>query len=65
MIGKRLKSVKGSYFEENTVLFSAEVLHRWMELIFLESEDLKIDMRLIRECNKQIFWNLIYYFNEY
>lgn len=65
MIGKRLKSVKGSYNEENTVFVSAEELHRWIELIFLESEDMKIDMRLIRECNKQIFWNLIYYFNEY
>ena len=65
MIGKRLKSVKGSYNEENTVFISAEELHRWVELVFLESEDMKIDMRMMREYNKQIFWNMVYYFNEY
>ena len=65
MIGKRLKSIKGSYYEENTVFISAEELHKWIEMIFLESEDMKIDMRLLREFNKQIFWNMIYYFNEY
>ena len=65
MIGKRLKTIKGSYFEENTVFISAEELHRWVELLFLESEDMKLDMKLIREFNKQLFWNMIYYFNEY
>jgi hypothetical protein len=65
MIGKRLKTIKGSYHEENTVFFSAEELHRLVEMLFLEADDMKIDMRLLREFNKQIFWNMVYYFNEF
>jgi hypothetical protein len=64
-IGKRLKSVKGSYYEENTVFVSAEEMHKWIEMLFLESEDMKIDIRQMRGFNKQLFWNMIYYFNEY
>lgn len=44
MIGKRLKSIKGSYQEENTIFLSAEDLHKWIEMIFLESDDMKLDM---------------------
>ena len=65
MIGKRLKPIKGSYQEENTVFLSAEDLHKWIEMLFLESNDMKLDMQQMRASNKQIFWNLVYYFNEY
>jgi hypothetical protein len=52
MIGKRLKTLKDSYFEENTVFISAEELHRLIEMIFLENEDMKMDMKQLRDFNK-------------
>ena len=48
MIGKRLKSIKGSYQEENTIFLSAEDLHKWIEMIFLESDEIKLDMQQMR-----------------
>ena len=33
--------------------------------MFLENEEMKIDFEKMRESNKHIFWNLIYYFNDY
>lgn len=44
MIGKKLKNQKDSYFEENSIFISAEELHRWIEIMFLESEEMKIDL---------------------
>ena len=65
MVGKRLLNHPGSYFEENTMFISAEELHKWIEMMFLDSEDMKLEMHKIRQFNKHIFWNLIYYFNDY
>jgi len=36
-----------------------------VEILFFDSEDLKIDVEDIRVHNKHIFWNMIYYFNDY
>lgn len=47
------------------MFISAEEMHRWIEVMFLESEDLKLEMDRLRQDNKQMFWNLIYYFNDY
>ena len=44
MIGKRLKNVKGSHKEENTVFISAMQLHKWLEILFFEAEEMKIDV---------------------
>ncbi len=44
---------------------SAEALHKTIEQIFLSSEDLQINMAEMREYNKHLFWNLVYYFNDY
>lgn len=52
MIGKRLKSIKGSYQEENTIFLSAEDLHKWIEMLFLESDEMKLDMYNLRISNK-------------
>lgn len=65
MVGKKLKNHKDSYYEENTIFISAEELHKWIEIMFLENEEMKIDFEKMRESNKHIFWNLIYYFNDY
>ena len=66
MIGKKLKNQKDSYIEENTHFISAEELHKWIEMIFLDNEELKIDtVNFLRGSNKHIFWNMIYYFNDY
>ena len=34
-------------------------------MIFLENEEMNIDMINMRGANKHIFWNLVYYFNDY
>lgn len=52
MIGKRLKNVKGSYKEENTVFISAIQLHKWIEMLFFDSEEMKMDIATMREFNK-------------
>ena len=65
MVGKKLKNHQDSYYEENTIFISAEELHKWIEIMFLENEEMKIDFERMRESNKHIFWNLIYYFNDY
>ncbi len=65
MIGKKLKNQIGSYFEENTKFISAEELHKWIEMKFLENEEMKIDIVNMRSADEHIFWNLIYYFNDY
>jgi hypothetical protein len=64
MIGKRIRDMKGSYKEENTAFHSASYLFKIVELLINDSEDLKISMESLR-FNKQLFWNLIYYFNDY
>jgi hypothetical protein len=66
MIGKRIKNVKGSFKEESTIFVSAAQLHKWIEILFFENDDMKIDVaNTMRESNKHVFWNLIYYFNDY
>jgi hypothetical protein len=45
MIGKRIRNLPNSYFDENTTFMSAEELHKWIEMIFLESEDMKLEMQ--------------------
>jgi molybdenum cofactor biosynthesis enzyme MoaA len=69
MVGRRTRSLKDSYYEENTVFLSAEDLHRWIEMLFFETlatgDELKLDMQMMRQVNKHLFWNLIYYFNEF
>jgi hypothetical protein len=52
MIGKRQKNVKGSYKEENTIFISAMQLYKWVEIIFLDAEDNKLDVQTLREFNK-------------
>lgn len=64
-VGKRIKNLKGSYKEETSMFISAAQLHKWLEIMFFDSDDLKIDVVDIREHNKHIFWNMIYYFNDY
>jgi len=48
MIGRRNKSLKDTYFEENTIFIGAEQLHHWIEMLFFETmvtgEELKLDM---------------------
>jgi hypothetical protein len=65
MIGKKIRNLPNSYFDENTMFISAEELHKWIELMFLDSEDMKLEMEKIRQFNKHLFWNLVYYFNDY
>ena len=65
MVGKRIRNLKGSYKEENTMFVSAAILHKWLEILFFEAEDLKMNFQEIRLNNKHIFWNMIYYFNDY
>ena len=43
MVGKRIRNLKGSYKEENTMFVSAAILHKWLEILFFEAEDLKMN----------------------
>jgi hypothetical protein len=52
MIGKRIRNVKGSYKEENTIFISAMNLHKWIELLFFDAEEMKIDIKTLRDFNK-------------
>ncbi|CDW84381.1 UNKNOWN [Stylonychia lemnae] len=64
-IGKRIRNIKGSFKEENTVFYNAAQVHRWFEILFIEADSMKIDMCKMRQENKNLFWNIIYYFNDY
>ena len=64
MIGKRIKNLKGSYKEESIAFHRAAYLFRIVELLTNESDELKISIESLR-FNKQLFWNLVYYFNDY
>ncbi len=48
MVGKRLLNHPGSYYEENTLFISAEEFHKWIEMMFLDSKDMKLEMHKIR-----------------
>ena len=46
----------------------AEELHKWIEILFFDAmakEELRLDLQVLRKTNKHLFWNLIYYFNEF
>lgn len=64
MIGKKIKNIPGSYKEEDTAFHNASYLLNLAEILINENEDIKIGQESLR-FNKQFFWNLIYYFNDY
>lgn len=64
MIGKKIKSVADSYKEEEMLLIKAHHLKAKAEKILNENEYIKISNERLR-FNKDFFWNLIYYFNDF
>lgn len=64
MIGKKIRDLKDSYKEEDSAFHSASYIYRVVETLINESDNMKLGIETLR-FNKVLFWNLIYYFNDY
>ena len=64
-VGKSIRGNPKSYRDESTIFLSASHVLKYLEMNLFESDDLKLEIDGLRRFNKQIFWNLLYYFQEY
>ncbi len=65
VVGKKMRNVPESYKEVDTAFLSAQSMLKLVEFLLFEGEDVRINIAELMQFNKQIFWNLIYYFSEY